>query len=790
MDLTFAARLRRPEQLAGLMAAGVTAISLAALVGWRLGVVALISVVPGAVALQPLTALALIAGALGLVAEAAGRRRTSRAAAAVLLAVCLMWLVADVAQRPLPMDLLLYRNQVLAQQPAPPWPGRPSILTCVVMALFAVSLLGASLSQLRLRLAALCAASLGAILATLSVLPFALQDPSQLSILNQDLRIALNTAVALGALCAGVFILLRDIGWVRLVASDEDRGRIARLLAPVALIPTGFAMITNQGVRAGLYAPNVRMLLNMGLSGCTLLVLAFWAAHMLGRERAERDSLVDALQRSTVMIVDGQGKLRHWPPACEALYGWTAAEVLGRNPGDFLNAESASVREKTGAAIRAAIREHGEWRGEIQHWTKSGDIRWVALQWVRQSGDGENEERVVGTISDITELKLAQASLQESRERVKLAVDAYDLGIADADIASGVVVADGGFERLLGLPPGGLSDGIRTLNSMVVSAEPDRDADIAARRSQQFDDLQMRRADGEVRDFHGVRRFFYSPEGVHVRTIGVYRDVTEERRAQVELAKRGDRLAELRSELAHVSRLSTMGEMAAALAHELNQPLTAIGNSVGALKIMLGDGGKSLDDTTRARVVRAADQAESQAVRAGEIVRRLRDFISRGEADARMEYIGPLIEDAVALAAPNAKSDQIEIRLELSPRASRILADRIQIQQVLVNLIRNAAEAMQEVSTPRILTIRTTARHGMVEVSVRDTGPGIAPKFSQQLFSPFQSTKTTGMGVGLSICRRIVEAHGGTMWLEDTPDAGADFRFTVPQAARERRHAQ
>jgi two-component system sensor kinase FixL len=96
---------------------------------------------------------------------------------------------------------------------------------------------------------------------------------------------------------------------------------------------------------------------------------------------------------------------------------------------------------------------------------------------------------------------------------------------------------------------------------------------------------------------------------------------------------------------------------------------------------------------------------------------------------------------------------------------------------------------MREVSTPRILTIRTTVRHGMVEVSVRDTGPGIAPKFSQQLFSPFQSTKTTGMGVGLSICRRIVEAHGGTMWLEDTPGAGADFRFTVPQAAKKLRHA-
>jgi two-component system sensor kinase FixL len=232
-----------------------------------------------------------------------------------------------------------------------------------------------------------------------------------------------------------------------------------------------------------------------------------------------------------------------------------------------------------------------------------------------------------------------------------------------------------------------------------------------------------------------------------------------------------------------------MGEMAAALAHELNQPLTAIGNSVGALKIMLGDGGRTLDDTTRARIVRAADQAEGQAVRAGEIVRRLRDFIARGEADARIEPIAPLIEDSVALGAPHAKADEIEVRLQLSPKADRVLADRIQIQQILVNLIRNASEAMLDAPAPRILSISTTTKRGMVEVSVSDTGPGVRPEFAQQLFSPFQSTKITGMGVGLSICRRIVEAHGGTMWLEETAGPGADFRFTVPLAAKERARA-
>jgi two-component system sensor kinase FixL len=516
-----------------------------------------------------------------------------------------------------------------------------------------------------------------------------------------------------------------------------------------------------------------------------LLLLALWAAQMLARERGQRETLARALDNTTVIVCDLDARIIYWPTACARLYGWTAAEALGKNAADLLSQETPERR----AALQALFRRNGEWRGEARQRTKSGEIRWFTHHWVMQESGPNGAARMVGTVSDITELKQAQASLQESEERVKLAVEAYDLGIADADIASGVVVADDGFERLLGLPLGGLRDGVHTLNAMVVSANPDRDADIAARKPQQFDDLRMRRADGEIRDFHGVRRFFYSPEGVHRRTIGVYRDVTEERRAQDELAKRGDRLTELRTELAHVARLSAMGEMAAALAHELNQPLTAIGNSVGALKIMLGDGARPLDEVARARVARAADQAEGQAVRAGEIVRRLRDFIARGEADARIERIAPLIEDSVALGAPNAKSDQIEIRLRLSPKANRVLADRIQIQQILVNLIRNASEALQETPTPRILTISTTAKRGMVEVSVRDTGPGVAPEFAQQLFSPFQSTKTTGMGVGLSICRRIVEAHGGTMWLQDTDGAGADFRFTVPQAAKELRHA-
>jgi two-component system sensor kinase FixL len=242
--------------------------------------------------------------------------------------------------------------------------------------------------------------------------------------------------------------------------------------------------------------------------------------------------------------------------------------------------------------------------------------------------------------------------------------------------------------------------------------------------------------------------------------------------------------------LAHVSRLSAMGEMAAALAHELNQPLTAVGNSVGAIEMMLTGSDKPIDDIARGRIVRAAKHAQTQAVRAGEIVRRLREFVSRGEADTKAENLERLVDDALALALPNPASARVEIRLELGRDARGILADRVQIEQVLVNLIRNAVESMRDQETQRILTIGSLVQQDMVAVRVKDTGPGVSSEVADRLFSPFQSTKADGMGVGLSICRRIVEAHGGRMWLEPSDDGGADFRFTLTLYRPEPNHGE
>jgi two-component system sensor kinase FixL len=294
--------------------------------------------------------------------------------------------------------------------------------------------------------------------------------------------------------------------------------------------------------------------------------------------------------------------------------------------------------------------------------------------------------------------------------------------------------------------------------------------------------LKVRHRDGQYRDLQAVLRYDYDAAGRVSRIVGVYMDITEVVRDRMEVAARGARLLELQTELAHTSRLSAMGELAAGLAHELNQPLAAVGNSVGAIEQMLRDDDSPIEDTLRSRLRRASRHAETQIVRAGEIVRRLREFIARKEANTRVEDLTTLVDDALALALPHRAANAIEVDKSIGPAAASVLADRVQVQQVLVNLIRNAAEAMLGLKRPRRLRIVAEASDGMALVRVIDNGAGVAEDDLNALFSPFVSTKTEGMGVGLFVSRRIIEGHGGKLWFEPVEGGGAEFRFTLPLA--------
>jgi two-component system sensor kinase FixL len=266
----------------------------------------------------------------------------------------------------------------------------------------------------------------------------------------------------------------------------------------------------------------------------------------------------------------------------------------------------------------------------------------------------------------------------------------------------------------------------------------------------------MELAVGEMNS--GSQRFF----------TGFIRDLTERQKTEA-------RLQELQSELVHISRLTAMGEMASTLAHELNQPLSAISNYLKGSRRML----EAAEDERSTTVRDALDKAGDQAMRAGQIIRRLRDFVSRGETERRVESITKLVEEASALALVGVKDRGIKVRFQFDPAVDLVLADRVQVQQVLLNLIRNSMDAMEDVTNRDLVIAIASEGFGHVRVSVSDTGSGISPEIAEQLFQPFITTKRHGMGVGLSISRTIVEAHGGRIWVEPNPQGGTIFNFTL-----------
>lgn len=264
---------------------------------------------------------------------------------------------------------------------------------------------------------------------------------------------------------------------------------------------------------------------------------------------------------------------------------------------------------------------------------------------------------------------------------------------------------------------------------------------------------------GEMRD-QGRRLF-----------TGFIRDLTETQRTE-------KRVADLQAELAHAGRVTAMGTLASALAHELNQPLTAIANYMEAGRDLLAADGP----VDREMLAEAMSESAAQALRAGEIIRSLREFIRRGETDRQPEPLRALMAEAAALAFIGIDSRGIDMDISVEPGVGKVLANRVQLQQVIINLVKNAVEAMAGRSMKMLRLSAMPVDGGKVEVVVADSGPGLGPDMSRTLFTPFHTTKASGMGVGLSISQTIVEGHGGRIWAEPSPWGGAAFHFTLDRA--------
>ena len=431
--------------------------------------------------------------------------------------------------------------------------------------------------------------------------------------------------------------------------------------------------------------------------------------------------------------------------------------------------------------------------GVLEYWSSAlSEGRLASMDFRMRQADGEyrmfraraaprrdETGRIVrwyGTTEDIEEQTRADAALRAAEERYRLAAYATNDAIWDLDVASNVTEWTASKTGFFGYPEEGDTSSGEWWSARVHPEDKDRvTASLAGAidggLSHWAECYRFRRANGEYAEVYDQGYIVRDEHGRARRAVGAMADVTDRHRAEAELRR-------IQSELIHVSRLSAMGAMASTLAHEINQPLTAVSNYVSGSRRLL----REVDAPAIEEIADALEAAEAAAQRAGQIVRRLRELVARGNVQVQAEDLPSLIGDACAIALVDAHLLGISHRVRIGAGAQWVYADRIQIQQVLINLLRNAVQAMAG-RPQRMITIRTVAMPGgKVEVSVTDTGAGLAGGVADELFSPFHSTKPGGMGIGLSISRTIVEAHGGKIWAESRRRGGAVFRFTLPVA--------
>jgi PAS domain S-box-containing protein len=489
------------------------------------------------------------------------------------------------------------------------------------------------------------------------------------------------------------------------------------------------------------------------------------SARKLLEERFQR--VVEAAPNAMVMI-DAAGRIEMVNAQAERYFGYSRAELLGQ-PVEMLVPERFRARHpalRTSFFAAPRSRPMGVGR-DLYGLRKDGSEFPVEIGL--NPIETEEGTMVLSSIVDITERKRLE-------ERFRRLVEAAPNAMVMIDAAGRIDMINAQAERDFGYSREEL------LGEPVEMLVPERFRSQHPALRASFFNAPRSRPMGIGRDLYGLRKDgrefpveiglnpIETEEGTMVLSAIV--DITQ--RKTGETAEK--RVRDLQSELLHVSRLSTMGQMASTLAHELNQPLTAVVNYLEGLRRLCS--GPDAD----ARVLDAIERATAQAARAGQVIRRLREFVARGEADRRVEDLNPLVEEAVALALVGAHQQRVQVALHLAPDVGAVLVDRVQIQQVVLNLVRNAAEAM-EASERRELTVEThLPDKRRVEIRVADTGPGISPEIAERLFQPFVTSKKEGMGLGLSICREIVEAHGGRLATEPNAPTGTVFSVMLPAA--------
>jgi two-component system sensor kinase FixL len=480
-----------------------------------------------------------------------------------------------------------------------------------------------------------------------------------------------------------------------------------------------------------------------------------------------------ALQTATVdavLVFDEQGRIESCNQAAERIFGYSPGELLGREirlllPADWLPPHPAGSTGPDGGELGPVRRE------ELAGRRKDGStfpLRVAVGELV--AGDRRG---FVGIAHDISLLKRAEANLRQREEFLTLTIRHAPTGIATVDLEGRFLSVNRAFCSMVGYSEEELVG--RAVNSIT---HPD-DVEYADRRLRELRQGRLTeyetrkryiRKDGAVVEGLMSACLVHDSDGKPLMYVGQVEDLTDRLRAEREAKESQDRLA-------HVTRLNTLGEMAAGIAHEINQPLAAIATYAHASRRMLQAGPADAE-----RFVTVLDKIATQAERAGDVIRRLREFVRQRSSARELVRVDKLIGDITQLAEVDARTHDLTIRVDVAAELAPVFADPVQVQQVVLNLIRNAIDAME---TPDITSRAIDIRGGMsgedfVVISVVDRGTGISDEVERQLFKTFFTTKESGLGMGLAISRSIIESHGGRLWFTRNEDGGTAFHLTLP----------
>jgi len=574
------------------------------------------------------------------------------------------------------------------------------------------------------------------------------------------------------------------------LAAARTASRFDVLVASLAAIGlTALAYVLQHGMEP-LGSPALRALVSLAaILIATVLALQSQSATATLSAHARLLNL----SHDMIFVRDIDGRIRFWNVAAEHAYGWSAAEANGRVADELLQTRYRAER----AEVETALLHNGRWEGLLEQRTRSGARLVLDSRWALQRGRRGEPVGVLETHTDVTDREAAHSALVRSERRYRRMFDAGRVGVLEedwsavrAELAAGsaedtrtiepallerarrsirIVDANAAFLSMVGVEDA--PQFLRTVDDILVRADRTLAGALAAfARGDAFHEGETELVGRDGRIIPVLFAItFPAPDDACDHVLVHVVDITERRLAH-------DALEQARAELAHATRVATLGELSASIAHEVSQPLMAVvTNGEAGLRWL------RREPPEAGEVGAALERVVAEARRATEIVRRIRAFLAKAPSQRAPLVLPALVEDAVALVRRELVDARVQLHVDVPTGLPPVLGDRVQLQQVLVNLIVNATQAMAGQSRPRVLSISASAPSTRaLRLELRDTGPGIAPEHAHRLFEPFFSTKRDGMGMGLAICRTTTEAHGGRLELESEPGGGALFRITLP----------